>query len=318
MDIADWQTTVKIDGGHVVVNPFKLTLNGAPVNSTVDLDLGVPGWKYDVSFGAQAIPLTPLVDSFQPERKGQIGGTFTAQGKVSGAGITGASLQKNLAAQFDMTSTNLNFSVVNIKSALLKGVVNVVAGIPELLSNPASGISSFLGNLTGGMVGTRGGLADDLQKSPIESITANLTAGSGSVNLKQATVQSAAFEADATGTITLAAVLTNSAIQIPVTVSLSQPIAQRLNLANTDTNTTYVKMPAFLTMRGTVGQPKPDINKLALAGMVGKSLTGFIPAAGQTASGFLGNLLGTKSTGTTNAPATNQSPIKSLLKGFFK
>ena len=75
VEIADWQTTTKIDGGHVVVNPFKLTLNGAPVNSTVDLDLGVPGWKYDMSLSAQAIPLAPLVNSFQPERKGQIGGT---------------------------------------------------------------------------------------------------------------------------------------------------------------------------------------------------------------------------------------------------
>ena len=62
VEIADWQTTTKIDGGHVVVNPFKLTLNGAPVNSTVDLDLGVPGWKYDVSLSAQAIPLAPLVN----------------------------------------------------------------------------------------------------------------------------------------------------------------------------------------------------------------------------------------------------------------
>ena len=81
VEIADWQTTVKIDGGHVVVNPFKLTLNGAPVNTTVDLDLGVPGWKYDWSLSAQAIPLAPLVNSFQPERKGQLGGTMTAQGK---------------------------------------------------------------------------------------------------------------------------------------------------------------------------------------------------------------------------------------------
>ena len=81
VEIADWQTTTKIDGGHVVVNPFKLTLNGAPVNSTVDLDLGVPGWKYDTSLSAQAIPLAPLVNSFQPERKGQIGGTMTVQGR---------------------------------------------------------------------------------------------------------------------------------------------------------------------------------------------------------------------------------------------
>ena len=43
VEIADWQATTKIDGGHVVVNPFKLALNGAPVNSTVDLDLGRDG-----------------------------------------------------------------------------------------------------------------------------------------------------------------------------------------------------------------------------------------------------------------------------------
>jgi uncharacterized protein involved in outer membrane biogenesis len=318
VDIANFQATVKIDGGHVVVNPFKLTLNGAPASSTVDLDLGVPGWKYDVSLSGQAIPLAPLVNSFQPERAGQVGGTVTAQGKVSGAGITGPSLQKNLAAQFDMSTTNLNFSVVNIKSALLKSVVNVVAGIPELIRNPAGGLTSLLGNVTGGLVGTSGGLADDLQRSPINAIIASLTVGTGRVDLKQATVQSAAFQADATGTITLNAVLTNSAIQIPVSVALSQAIARRMNLANAATNTAYVKLPDFLTEQGTIGQPKSKVDYVALAGAVGKSVTGFVPAAGQTASGLLGNILGTKSTTATNAPAsTNQPPAKSLLKGFL-
>jgi uncharacterized protein involved in outer membrane biogenesis len=115
MEIADWQTTVKIDGGHVVMNPFKLALNGAPVSTTLDMDLGVPGWKYDWSLSAQAIPLAPLVNSFQPDRKGILSGTLTAQAKLAGAGITGASLQKNLTGQFDMVSTNLNLSVDNIQ-----------------------------------------------------------------------------------------------------------------------------------------------------------------------------------------------------------
>src|SRR5204863_3533890 len=33
VEIKDFQTTTKVDGGHVVVNPFKLTLNGAPVDT---------------------------------------------------------------------------------------------------------------------------------------------------------------------------------------------------------------------------------------------------------------------------------------------
>jgi len=319
MEIADWQTTTKINGGHVVVNPFKLALNGAPVTATVDLDLGVTGWKYDLSLSAQAIPLAPLVNSFQPERKGQIGGTLTAQGQIEGAGITGASLQKNLAGQFDVNTTNLNLNVVNIKSSMLKTLINVVAGIPELIRNPTGTASSLIGGLIG-KTGTSGGLADDLQKSPINSVIVRGTAGAGRIELQQAVVQSPAFEADASGgTVTLAPVLTNSALQIPVSVFLSRPIAQRMSLvpAGTPTNAVYAKLPDFLTMIGTVGAAKPKIDYLALAGTAGKSLTGAAEALGGSVGGTLGNLLGTKSVGTTNQPATNQSPVDSLIKGLF-
>ena len=319
VEIADWQTTTKIDGGHIVVNPFKLTLNGAPVTSTVDLDLGVTGWKYDTSLSALAIPLAPLVNSFQPERKGQIGGTLTAQGQIKGAGITGASLQKNLAGQFVVNTTNLNLSVVNIKSSMLKTLINVVAGIPELIRNPVGTASSLVGGLMG-KAGTSGGLASDLQQSPINSIIVRGTAGAGRIELQQAVVQSPAFEADASGgTITLAPVLTNSTLQIPVSVYLSQPIAQRMSLvpAGTPANAVYAKLPDFLTMIGTVGAAKPKIDYLALAGTAGKSVTGAVQGLGGSLGGALGGLLGTKSAGTTNQPATNQSPVNSLLNGLF-
>jgi hypothetical protein len=319
VDIATLQTTTKIDSGHVVVNPFKLTLNGAPVNATADLDLGMPGWKYDVSLNAQAIPLTPLVNSFQPERKGQVGGTVTAQGRVSGAGITGASLQKNLTGQWDVNSTNLNLNVANIKSPMLKTLVNVVAGIPELLRNPTGTVSSLIGGLTG-KAGTSGGLADDLQRSPIDTIVLGGKVGMGRVDLQQAVVQSLAFKADASGgTITLAPVLTNSAIQIPVAISLSQPIAQRISLVSTNasTNAAYAKLPDFLTMIGTVGAPKTKIDYLALAGTAGKSVTGAVQGLTGNVGGALGNILGTKPAATTNQPAATQSPVNSLINGLF-
>ena len=47
--ITNFQTTVKMDGGHVLVKPFQLVLNGAPVNATADLDLSVPGYKYNLT-----------------------------------------------------------------------------------------------------------------------------------------------------------------------------------------------------------------------------------------------------------------------------
>jgi hypothetical protein len=199
VDIANFQATTKIDGGHIMVNPFKLSLNGAPVNSTIDLDLGVPGYKYDLTFGAKSVPLAPLVNTFQPERKGQLGGTFTANANFKGVGTSGASLQKTLAGQFDLTSTNLNLSVVDVKSPVIKTIINVVATIPELVKNPEGALGSLVQGFSSKPSGS---LTDELSKSPIDSILANGNAGSGKVNLKQASLQSSAFRAEANGTIT--------------------------------------------------------------------------------------------------------------------
>jgi len=322
VEVADFQASTKLDGGHLVLNPFKLSLNGAPVSSTIDADLGVPGYKYALSFNAQALPLAPLVNSFQPDRKGQVGGTLTAQVQVKGAGITGANLQKNLTGQFDIGSTNLNLAVVNVRSPLLRTLINVVALLPDLIKNPESGFGSLVQELTGK---SSGGLADDLSRSPVDVITARGTSGEGRIGLQQAVVQSSAFRAEATGTVSLAPILTNSAIQTPVSVYLSRPIAQRLNLAdtNTPTSTQYVKLPDFLTMKGTVGKPDPAINKLALASVALQGIGGAFQGGGK-ASNLLQGLLGAAaSSGTAtnaapNQPATNPYPIGNLLNQFLK
>ncbi len=320
VEITNFQTTVKIDGGHVVMNPFQLGLNGAPVKSGIDVDLGVPGYKYDVSFNAQAVPLAPLVDSFEPDRKGILSGTLTAQAKVNGTGTTGASLQKNLTAQFDMSSTNLNLSVDSIqgKSAstrLLKFLIDTISTIPELAKNPSSGASSLLSSILSSKsgAGQNGSLSGDLKRSPINSIILRGNAGSGNMQLQQALIQSPAFQAQATGTVALAPVLTNSTIQVPVSIWLDRNVAQRINMAgNTPTNSQYAKLPDFLTMTGTIGEPKRSINYAALGGTL---LQGIGGTAGQTGSA-LQNLLGHGSSGNSASANTNQSGVGGLLHGL--
>ena len=327
IEIADWQAAVTIDGGHVVLNPFKLALNGAPVNTLLDIDLGVSGWKYDGSFSAQAIPLTPLVNTFQPERKGILGGTLSAQAKLAGGGITGASLQKNLAGQFDLSATNLNLSVESIQgntvcTRLLKTLVDTIAVIPDLVNNPASAATSLLSKLTGSSNSSKsgtGGLTSDLQKSPINWATVHVTVGSGLVNVQQALVQSPAFEAQAhDGTITLDEVLNNSPLQIPISVLLERTVAQRINMAgNTDANATYAKLPDFLTMKGTLGKAKADINYVALSSAVLQGTGGKGGQVGSVVQG-LGGLLSTDANATSNKTPTTQpgGKVGGLLQGL--
>ena len=195
--ISNWVTTVLLDGGQVVIKPCEFTLNGAPIKATTDLNLGVPGYTYDVALNADAIPLAPLVNSFVPARKGQIAGTTSINAQIKGAGVTGASLQKNLAGQLNFASTNLNLSTANVRSPLINSVINVIGGLPSLMSNP----KAALGNLLGGNKNSGG--ANSLNASPIDAITMQASAGTGQVQLQSAEVQSAAFQALASGQIAL-------------------------------------------------------------------------------------------------------------------
>ncbi|MDR3378304.1 MAG: AsmA family protein, partial [Verrucomicrobiae bacterium] len=122
--ITNFQTTVNLETSHVVVKPLQLSLNGAPVSASADVDLSVPGYKYDIAFDAQAVPLTPLLNTFVPARAGQLGGTVTASAQIKGAGFSGANLKKNLSGQFSFNATNLNLSMKNIKNPIMRLIVN--------------------------------------------------------------------------------------------------------------------------------------------------------------------------------------------------
>ena len=113
--------------------------------------------------------------------------------------MTGSSLQRNLTGQFTVGMTNLNLSVVNAHSPILKTLINVIGTIPQLLSNPESAIASLLGQVTG----QGAGLMDELRQSPIQVINLQGKAGGGRIDLQQATVQSTAFKADAQGGIAM-------------------------------------------------------------------------------------------------------------------
>lgn len=320
VEIADWQTTAKIDGGHIQITPCKLTLNGAPVNATVDADLGVPGYKYSLLFDAQSVAFAPLVNSFQPESKGVLSGAFTAHAKIDGTGTSGTDLQKNLSGQFNLTCTNLNLAIANVQNKYLKPVLTAVVEIPNLVKNPAGVATSLLGSLTG--TGASPAAGNDLSKSPIQSIIARGDMGSGKVNLQQMLIQSPSFQALANGNITLASELTNSTLQIPVTVALLRSVAQSLELAGPDTpaGATYVQLPAFLSMGGTLGDPQRKIDysvlpKLALD--IAARKVGGNSAAGQAIQGIQGVLGGNKPAGNTNAPGAGVGGLIQEIPGIL-
>jgi hypothetical protein len=332
----NFETTVKIDGGHVLLKPFQLTLNGSPMLATADVDMGMPGYKYAVTFNTTNVPFAPLWNTFNPTEKGQVGGTLSAHVDMSGVGFEGESLQKTLKGTFEIGTTNLNLDVSKIKSPILRDIVAVVAKLPEIANNPVAAAESIVGGIASRTAGkVTGGLSEDVSKSPIDVITARGNAGDGKVTVQQTVIRSTVFEADVTnGTVTLAPVLTNSAINFPISIWMSQPIVARFPILagnNAATNAGYTKLPDFYTEKGTLGNPKPSINALGFGkNVIGRFIPGVGGGNGTNGSGNLlqgvGNLLrgGGSTTNQSNQsptnsqPATNQSPVNNLLNRFLK
>jgi hypothetical protein len=322
VDVANWQTTTLIDGGHVVIKPCQLTLNGAPIKATADLNLGVPGYTYDVALNADAIPLAPLVNSFVPDRKDQFKGTTSADAAVKGAGITGPSLQKNLTGKLYFATTNMDLAISSIRNPIFQSAIKVIVGLPDLVRNPVAALGSLLGGVT-----KTSGSANALNASPLEAITLQASAGEGKILLQSMEARSAAFQALASGQIMLAPVLTNSTLQIPVSVALNRSLAGQIGLINstTPTNAIYVAVPDFLKLEGTIGKPKAKTDNavlLALAAKASAGTTGKTGGAGDANVGpvvnSIGGLLGGNKSTTTNSPSTttNASPAAGLLQLF--
>ncbi|HOY56952.1 MAG TPA: AsmA family protein, partial [Verrucomicrobiota bacterium] len=316
VEITNLVARARLDGQAIEVKPFDLALNGGPVSATAIVDLGVPGYRYDVGFKGTNVPVAPLVNSFLPEQKGQFSGTGAGFGQCQGAGTTEASLAKSLTGQFELSTTNLNLAIASVDNPMLKALVNVVVGIPDFVRNPSSGVAALVGQLTG-TARQGGGVVDEMTQAPIDQIIVKGAAGNGRLEVQQGYVQSGAFHANAAGTIALQAPLTNSTMRLPVQIALRRSLADRIGLAgDTPTNAPFAKLPDFVTLKGTVGAPESDISRTALVAMAAKAGAGILdrtgsPKVDQAAGilGAVGNLIGggDKAASGTNAPAAGQS-----------
>jgi len=246
IEIDRWQTTAKADRSTVNLKPFQLTLNGAPVNATVDLNLGVTGFQYDVAFAADKIPIEPIANTFMPQSRGQYKGDLISRAQIKGAGVTGASLQKNLGGQLALSFTNANLQIASPRMKVFFLPIGVLLGTPDLMN------------------------------SPLNWVGASAQIGQGKINLTHFNLASDTFSADTQGEIKIAEVLMNSPLEKwPMHFYLRRNLAERIKMAprNTPPDAAYAKLPDFIKVAGTLGAPKAELNALALGGGVLEKVT---------------------------------------------
>jgi len=312
VELSGLETSLVLHSNRVRLQRLQARVNGAPLEATADVDLAVRGLRYDIDLRTDGLPMEPWVASFLPERRGQIHGAATVRAVLHGAGLTGASLQQNLRGQANLLVTNLNLSIAQVRSPLLASLLDVVLGLPELIRNPAVTVGHLLAQLTG-TGPARSGWTEQLTAAPIQVVRVEARAGEGRVQLTTAEVQSAAFQARATGDIALAADLSQSALNLPVQVDLERGLAERIGLAPAPQQP-FTPMPQFLTIRGTLTAPKSEINRMALVGLAAAGGASLLRNLGDATAGQAGNVLGALGqllgapTAATNVIPTNAPP----------
>jgi hypothetical protein len=290
--ISNWVGNVTIRSNVVQLNPFQLQLNGGAMDLTGNFDVGQPGYKYELGFKADNVPLGPLANSFELASSNQLQGTFIADARLRGLGTTGPNLRKNLGGSFNVNLTNLNYLPGGPKLRRILVPISLALRVPELT------------------------------ETPINWVAARTQITNGTVRVENASIESEAFFANVTGTITLADVITNSTLNLPIDFSLRRSLAEKTKIlpSNTLPDAPYARLGNIYTVRGTVGVPDPDANKAVLAGIALQGAAGFGLGNEKTekALGAIGNILtGQKSaTTSTNAGSTNASPAGNLLEGL--
>jgi hypothetical protein len=288
-----------LEGGRITANPFSLLLNGAPVSLAAILNVGVPGYQYDINATLGGVPIEPLANTFKPEQRGIYKGLIISSNTIKGAGFTGASLKKNLAGNisFVLTNAEIRYQDARFENKYLGWLVKWVPTVTTYLKVP------------------------ELQDSPISLVDAQVAIGNGTVDLRRTIIESSAFQAGVSGPIALNEVITNSTLKLPLQLNLRRSIAQKARLVPPGgAEAEYVRFPSFLTIEGTIGQPKYNLNERAVLQIIAQAAAGGLIRgdAGKFLQG-LGNLSGGTGTnppaGSTNAaPATNS--VGNLLKAL--
>jgi hypothetical protein len=275
--------SIQVDSNQVHIRPLSLVMNGAPLKGEIDLDLGVKGWRYNVVANAEGLPIGPLADSFVPDYRGRAKGEVWAAVKMAGVGVTGPNLRKNLAGNLSLTFTNADIQIVGPR---LKGFLLPIAAALN---------------------------APGLLNSPLKWVGFGASMGSGKLDLSQVALVSPMFAAATSGDVTVGDNLASSRLgNWPMSFQLERSLAERLKLApaETPTNAQLVALPNFVTVAGTIGEPKPNLDLKSLAGAALMKYTDKIPGLDERTSGLLkgaGGLLSRPAAGggTNTAPATN-------------
>jgi len=249
LSATNFEAAARLATNAILLDSLRLAVNGAPVEASASADFSGPAWKYRAAIKAHRVPIAPFADSFFPGGRGESRGSIVADARLSSEGASRESLQRNLAGDAFFSVTNAEIRVIGRRLQRILLPVSLLLRIPEIV------------------------------RSPLQYIGVAVSVQRGALTVKEASVEAEAFAGRTAGVINLSDKLGDSPLpRLPVDFLLARALAKRADLAalSTPTNIAYVKLPSFLKLKGTLGEPGVELSDIAIAGILTRSMTGIV------------------------------------------
>ena len=259
--IAKADISGKASGKVIDLPKVQFELNGMPVTGSLRIDKTNPKPAYAFEVQLKDQLAQPLVAAIDPESKESIAGKVTVLAKLDSSGESQGGFWSNLKGTAEFKFTDGDLRVFSDTTKILLTPVAILLRLPEMLN------------------------------SPIDSMHAKLKIENESIQLETCEVKGSMFVASATGAIALDETLEASALDIPVQLSVRRDVADKAGLIpkGTPLSAKFVKLPDFVKVGGTIGEPKTKTNKLAIVGLLGQSAAGLPGTIENKAGGLLEN-----------------------------
>ncbi len=251
--------------GEVIdLHKVEFELNGLPVTGKMRIDKSTPKPLYGFEVNMNELPAQPLVDTFDPDAKGGLAGKLTLITRLNSSGTTEAEFWENLAGSAELKFTEGDLRLFSDATKILLAPVAVLLRLPQLLN------------------------------SPIDSMHVTLKIANRVVQVEKCEVEGTVFKASTHGEVPLAKTFSDSRLDLPVEFSLKRGLADKAGLipGGTPLSAKFVKLPDFVTIRGSVGEPKTKTNKLALLAILGQSAVSLPDAVENQTGNLLENAAG--------------------------
>ncbi len=246
LTISNWLARATVFSNSFDLGLFSLQLNGAPINARLHATNSAETVRFDLAAEVERLRLAPVVRTFYPDWQGLAEADVYAAVRLRGEARAGRSLWPSTVGDFHVGVTNANFQPFNRRWQDTLRPVGLLLQSPELFS------------------------------SPIEWAHQHVQLTNHTLTLARSTVISDAYALDTTVVVPLAEDFVSSTVpRTPMNLYLSRNLVTQLGflkVADTNKVSEYVRLPAFMFLRGTLGEPQVETDKLKLTGMsIGKA-----------------------------------------------